>query len=228
MNEKFDPAPFDEYAADPKKAIEIDRIVDQQLQAGIVGGSFPASDPISATQPSPSMYDEGEYSRDESKKYCRPQSMIVMDYCGVEFTATELDGGSSWKWQLLILNDDKMKSCGEAASREAAISQAHKAIGDGLRANASPDDAQVSGGVHNVLHVLHGARGLPPSEAVEALRPFLNTMRGRASGIDVIADASADAVGALVQRLEATGIATNDLWEEAIEASLSFANETAF
>ena len=148
-----------------------------------------------------------------------------MDYCGVEFTAIESEGGSLWKWQLLILNDDKMKSCGEAASREAAISQAHKAIGDGLRANASPDDAQVSGGVHNVLHVLHGARGLPPSEAVEALRPFLNTMRGRASGIDVIADASADAVGALVQRLEATGIATNDLWEEAIEASLSFANE---
>jgi hypothetical protein len=154
--------------------------------------------------------------------------MTVMDYCGVEFTAIELDGGSSWKWQLLILNDDKMKSCGEAVSREAAISQAHKAIGDGLRGNASPDDAQLSGGVHNVLHVLHGARGLPPSEAVEALRPFLNTMRSRASGIDVIADASADAVGALVQRLEATGIATNDLWEEAIEASLSFANETAF
>jgi hypothetical protein len=41
------PHPF---AADPKKAIEIDRIVDQQLQAGIVGGSFPASDRISATQ----------------------------------------------------------------------------------------------------------------------------------------------------------------------------------
>ena len=154
--------------------------------------------------------------------------MTVMDYCGVEFTAIELDGGSSWKWQLLILNDDKMKSRGEAVSREAAISQAHKAIGDGLRANASPDDTQLSGGVHNVLDVLHGARGLPPSEAVEALRPFLNTMRGRASGIDVIADASADAVGALVQRLEATGIATNDLWEEAIEASLSFVNETAF
>jgi hypothetical protein len=37
-----------------------------------------------------------------------------MDYCGVEFTAIELDGGSLWKWQLLILI--KMKSCGEAAS----------------------------------------------------------------------------------------------------------------
>ena len=53
MNEKFDPVPFDKYAADTKKAIEIDRIVDQQLQAGIVDGSFPVSDPISATQPSP-------------------------------------------------------------------------------------------------------------------------------------------------------------------------------
>src|ERR1700689_3192640 len=103
MNEKFDPAPFDEYAADPKKAIEIDRIVDQQLQAGIVGGSFPASDPISATQPSPSIYDEGK-----CRKHCRPEDIMVMDYCGVKFTAIELDGGSLWKWQLLILNDDKM------------------------------------------------------------------------------------------------------------------------
>jgi hypothetical protein len=154
--------------------------------------------------------------------------MTVMDYCGVEFTAIELDGGSLWKWQLLILNDDKMKSCGEAPSRATAISQAHETIGEGLRANAGPDDAQFPEVAGDVLHVLHGARGLPPSEAVEALRPFLNTMRSRASGIDVLADASADAVGALVQRLEATGIATDDLWEEAIEASLSFANETAF
>jgi hypothetical protein len=153
--------------------------------------------------------------------------MTVMDYCGVEFTAIELDGGSLWKWQLLILNDDKMKSCGEAPSRAKAISQAHEAIGEGLRANAGPDDAQLPEVAGDVLQVLHGARGLPPSQAVEALRPFLNTMRSRASGIDVLADASADAVGALVQRLEATGIATDDLWEEAIEASLSFANETA-
>ena len=155
--------------------------------------------------------------------------MVAMEYCGVEFTAIELEEGSLWKWQLSILNDDRMKSCGEAASREAAISQAHEAIGDGLRANAGPyDNRRLPGVVGDVLHVLHGARSLPSSEAVEALRPFLNTMRGRASGIDVIADASADAVGALVQRLEATDIATNDLWEEAIEASLSFANETGF
>ena len=64
------------------------------------------------------------------------------------------------------------------------------------------------------------------AEAVEALRPFVNTMHNRISGSDRLADAAADAVGALVQRLEAKGIAANDLWEEAIEASLSFANET--
>jgi hypothetical protein len=59
MPEIFDPAPFDQHAEDPKHAIKLDRIVDGQLQTGIVGGSFPASDPPSATQPSPSKYDEG-------------------------------------------------------------------------------------------------------------------------------------------------------------------------
>ena len=41
-----------ENAARTSEAIE-------KLKAGIVGGSFPASDPLSATQPSPSKYDEG-------------------------------------------------------------------------------------------------------------------------------------------------------------------------
>ncbi|MGZ4926637.1 MAG: hypothetical protein ACXV4B_09350 [Halobacteriota archaeon] len=44
MAEKFDPAPFDKYAPDPKEAVKADRNVDEQLRAGIVGGSFPASD----------------------------------------------------------------------------------------------------------------------------------------------------------------------------------------
>jgi len=88
--------------------------------------------------------------------------MTVMDYCGVEFTATELDGGSSWKWQLLILNDDMMKSSGQALSQAEAISQAHEAIGEGLRANAGPDDdAPLPHAAGDVLHILHGARGLP-------------------------------------------------------------------
>jgi hypothetical protein len=59
MTEKFDPAAFDKHAAEPKEAMKTDLVVDEQLEAGIVGGSFPASDPPSATQPSPSKYDEG-------------------------------------------------------------------------------------------------------------------------------------------------------------------------
>jgi len=46
MAEKFDPAPFDKYAPDPKEAMKADRKVDEKLKAGIVGGSFPASDPL--------------------------------------------------------------------------------------------------------------------------------------------------------------------------------------
>ena len=59
MTHKFDPAPFDKHAANPKEAIKIDLVIDAQLKDGIVGGSFPASDPLSATQPSPSKYDQG-------------------------------------------------------------------------------------------------------------------------------------------------------------------------
>jgi hypothetical protein len=98
-----------------------------------------------------------------------------------------------------------------------------------LRANARPDDdAQLPQLINGVLHILHGARSLSPAEAVEALRPFMNTMSNRASGIDKLADASAAAVSALMQRLEADGVATDDLWEEAIESSLSFANEKTY
>jgi hypothetical protein len=158
----------------------------------------------------------------------RQEEMMVMDYCGVEFTAVESAKGSSWKWQLSILNKDKMKTSGVAANRITAIKQAHEAIGEGLRANAGPDhEVQLPQLVCDVLHILHGARSLPPAGAIEALRPFLNTMRDRASGTDRFADASAAAVGALVQRLEADGAATDDIWEEAIESSLSFANEAS-
>jgi hypothetical protein len=59
MAKEFDPSPFDKHAADPKEAVEADLTVDKQLEAGITGGSFPASDPPSAAQPSPSKYDEG-------------------------------------------------------------------------------------------------------------------------------------------------------------------------
>ncbi len=149
-----------------------------------------------------------------------------MYYCGVEFTAVESAGDSSWKWQLSIPDKNRMKISGRATSRAAAIIEAHKAIEEGLRANANPDPkAPLPHLASGILHILHGARSLPSAEAVEALRPFVDTMRTWASGNDRLADASAAAVGALMQRLEDEGVAPNDLWEEAIEASLSFANE---
>jgi hypothetical protein len=148
-----------------------------------------------------------------------------MDYCGVEFTAVESPGGSSWKWQLSTLDKDKMKTSGEAANRTAAVEQAHQAIGEALRANAVPDhEVSLPQLISDVLHILHGARSLP---SAEAMRPFMNTMRDRASGADRFADASVAAVSALVHRLETKGVATDDFLEEAIESSLSFANEAS-
>ena len=53
MTEKFDPAPHDKHAADPKQAAKADREMHGKLKAGLVG-TFPASDPVSETQPKPS------------------------------------------------------------------------------------------------------------------------------------------------------------------------------
>jgi hypothetical protein len=53
MAEKFNPAPHDKHAADPREAASSDREIHGKLEAGLIG-SFPASDPASATQPSPS------------------------------------------------------------------------------------------------------------------------------------------------------------------------------
>jgi ABC-type branched-subunit amino acid transport system substrate-binding protein len=88
-------------------------------------------------------------------------------------------------------------------------------------------EAQLPQLVRDVLDILHGARSLPPAESVEALRPFVNAMRNRVSANDRLAAASAAAVAALVQSLEAEGVATDDLWEKAIESTLSFAHEVA-
>jgi hypothetical protein len=63
MAEKFDPAAHDKHAADPREAALADRDAHEKLEAGLFD-SFPASDPVSATQPSPSKHDgrEGEAS----------------------------------------------------------------------------------------------------------------------------------------------------------------------
>jgi hypothetical protein len=59
MSEKFNPAPPDKHAADPKEAAKADKATHDELQKGLKE-SFPASDPISATQPAPSKHDSNE------------------------------------------------------------------------------------------------------------------------------------------------------------------------
>ena len=56
MAEKFNPAAHDKHADDPRDAAKADRDMHGKLEAGLVD-SFPASDPVSATQPSPSKRD---------------------------------------------------------------------------------------------------------------------------------------------------------------------------
>jgi hypothetical protein len=56
MAEKFDPAAHDKHAADPGEAALADRKTHANLEIGLMD-SFPASDPVSATQPAPSKHD---------------------------------------------------------------------------------------------------------------------------------------------------------------------------
>ena len=56
MAEKFNPAPHDKHAVDPRQAALADQEIHAKLEAGLMD-SFPASDPVSAAQPSPSKHD---------------------------------------------------------------------------------------------------------------------------------------------------------------------------
>ena len=56
MAEKFNPAPHDKHADDPREAMRADREVHEKLEKGLVD-TFPASDPVSAAQPAPSKVD---------------------------------------------------------------------------------------------------------------------------------------------------------------------------
>jgi len=53
MAEKFNPAAHDKHAAKPRDRGSVDRGTREELEAGLED-SFPASDPVSATQPGPS------------------------------------------------------------------------------------------------------------------------------------------------------------------------------
>ena len=52
MAEKFNPAPHDPHAADPKQAAHDDAEMHARLEAGLID-TFPASDPVSSAQPAP-------------------------------------------------------------------------------------------------------------------------------------------------------------------------------
>jgi hypothetical protein len=56
MAETFDPAAHDRHAANPREAALADRDIHAKLDAGLID-SFPASDPVSSVQPSPSKHD---------------------------------------------------------------------------------------------------------------------------------------------------------------------------
>ncbi len=66
MAEKFDPAPHDKHAEDPREARRADRQTHARLETGLVD-TFPASDPVSVTQPSPTKTD-GHRRRAKSEK----------------------------------------------------------------------------------------------------------------------------------------------------------------
>jgi hypothetical protein len=56
MAEKFNPAPRDKLAADPREAERRDQELHAKLEAGLID-TFPASDPVSAAQPAPTRHD---------------------------------------------------------------------------------------------------------------------------------------------------------------------------
>jgi hypothetical protein len=58
MSSKFNPAPHDKHAAKAHDAIAADQDMHRRLDEGLVD-SFPASDPASAVQPSPSKPHRG-------------------------------------------------------------------------------------------------------------------------------------------------------------------------
>ena len=62
LAKKFDPAAHDKHAVDPKDALKADREAQAELEEGLMD-TFPASDPVSATQPAKSKPDRDNTRR---------------------------------------------------------------------------------------------------------------------------------------------------------------------
>ncbi len=81
MAETFNPAAHDKHAADPREAAIADQEMHARLEAGLID-TFPASDPVSVAQPSPSKSD-----RDRQGSAGQ----------GSEHEASEHEGPSFWE-----------------------------------------------------------------------------------------------------------------------------------
>lgn len=68
MPDKFDPAPHDKHATKPREAVAADQEMHRKLEEGLVG-SFPASDPASAVQPSPSKPHPADEKQPRSRRH---------------------------------------------------------------------------------------------------------------------------------------------------------------
>ena len=73
------------------------------------------------------------------------------------------------------------------------------------------------------LDTLHGARGRNATHAASELRSYVNSIK---SSKHVHAADAARTLGKLVDELDMKGSASDDVWQEAIEAMATFTNET--
>jgi hypothetical protein len=158
----------------------------------------------------------------------------MKEYRGVEYAVVQGIERGVWKWSASV---EGMIVAGNEQTRPAAVIAAEKAI-DGRSQDGPARPSSPINGRHrtmtngdkqptsDVLQILHGARSLPPVEAAEALKPFLESMRKSGSD-DALASASIAAVTELARSLKENHAASNDLWQEAIEATLSYANEAS-
>jgi hypothetical protein len=173
------------------------RLLLAALCIGACTSTAPAQSQSEEKQPTDSQHSTGRVtSSDENKGQSQPQ--------GKTGPITTGSGGTS------------------AASPQGDTPPDMQVAPEGSKQKMSDHDKEMAA---DTLRTLHGARSLPPLQAAEALQPFLEAMKGKKSTGDKLADASAEAVMALARNLETNQAASDDLWQEAIEATLSYANE---
>lgn len=78
----------------------------------------------------------------------------------------------------------------------------------------------------DALHVLHGARQLLPPDALKLLSPLLSRLCACVDP-DCYVDAARAALTELINSLKNKNEATNDIWLDAIETTVSLANATS-